>query len=107
MTQADVVSSIANDLTQLDMTLMSSALNGKDAQWQLLYAQRKHLDDQQRDLLVKTIQSDDAGFQVYAQTIDTASKQLNQVVANLKQVDKIIQIASQISATLDTILKQF
>jgi hypothetical protein len=105
MTQAELVTAIGNTLTQLDNALMDPVLLNQPAKWQQTYAMRKHLDDQQRALLVATVQSDDAEFQALTGTIQLALKQLQQVIDNLKKIDSIINAVAQISADLDEILK--
>ena len=105
MNQADLVTLIGSVLTQLDTTLMSSGLQAQPAKWQQVYALRKHLDDEQRALVQADIESDDAAFQASATLIDTATKQLNQQIADMTKIDSTINIVSQIAASVDSILK--
>ena len=103
--QTDLVTSIGDSLTKLDQQLMSGDPPFQSAQWQQLYAMRKHLDDQQRDLVQQTFQDDDAQFKTLAADVQTATKDLNHEIATTKRVDTIITIVSQISADVDQILK--
>jgi hypothetical protein len=105
MTQAELVTAIGNTLTQMDNTLMDPDLQNQPARWQQVYAMRKHLDDQQRELVAATIQADDLAFQTLTGKIQLAIKQLQQVVDNLKKIDSIINTIARISAVLDEILK--
>jgi hypothetical protein len=105
MTQAELVTAIGDTLTQMDNTLMDSALQNQPSKWQQVYAMRKHLDDQQRALVAATIQSDDVAFQMLTGKIQLAIKQLQQVIDNLKKIDSIINTIAQVSADLDEILK--
>lgn len=105
MTQAELVTAIGNILTQMDNTLMDPDLINQQPKWQQVYAMRKHLDDQQRDLVAATIQSDDAQFQTLTGKIQQAIRQLQQVIDDMKKIDSIINIIAQVSADLDEILK--
>jgi hypothetical protein len=107
VTQADLVTLIGKALTQLDTTLMSSALQDQPAKWQQLYALRKHLDDEQRELVSVIIDSDDPEFQAPANLIVEATNQLNQQIGDMTKIDSIIGIISQVAADVDTILKLF
>ncbi len=104
MTQSDLVSLIGDILTQLDVTLVNIG-DPSTAEWQELYALRKHLDDQQRELVASTIESDDAGFAVAAGVIQTATDQLDEQIKAQDKIDAVIKIVSQVSANLDQVLK--
>lgn len=105
MTQAELVTSIGDTLTQMDNTLMDPALQTQPGKWQQVYAMRKHLDDQQRDLVAATIKADDPTFQAITGKIQLAITQLQQVINSMKKIDSIINTIAQISADLDEILK--
>jgi hypothetical protein len=105
MDYAALVTTIGNALTQLDTVLTSSALNNQPAQWQQLYALRKHLDDQQRTLVQQSIASDNVAFQALANSIQAATNTLNQEIKAMNRIDSIITVVSQISANLDQVLK--
>jgi hypothetical protein len=104
VTQTDLVSSIGDSITALDVQLKT--LDPTSAQWQTLYAQRKHLNDQQCRALEATLKDDDVQFQTAAGVIKLAVDQLNQEIAAGNRVDDMIATVSQISASLDQILKQ-
>ena len=105
MDQQETVATIGDALTQLDTRLMSGDPPSQSAQWQQLFAQRKHLDDQQRQLVQQQVSADDAEFKAAADMIALAAKQLQQEVDAETQVDAIIKTVSQISASVDQILK--
>lgn len=105
MTQAELVTSIGNDLTKLDTLLMSTELNNDAARWQQVFAMRNHLNEQQVALVKAQIRADDLDFQTYTGIIQLATKQLDAEIASMKHVDTIITTISQISANLDDILK--
>lgn len=103
MNQSGLVNIIANILTQLDNRLMS--LDSSTAEWQQLYALRKHLDDQQRELVADTIRCDDPDFAAAAGVIQTATKQLDEQIRAENKMDAAIKTVSQVSASVDQILK--
>jgi hypothetical protein len=105
MTQAELVTAIGETLTQMDDSLMDPVLQSQPAKWQQIYAMRKHLDDQQRDLVAAVIQSDDLAFQALTGKIQLAIKQLQHVIDNMKKIDAIINAIAEVSADLDEILK--
>lgn len=105
MTKLELITAIGNTLTQLDNALGDPALVNQPAKWQQAFAMRNHLDQQQRELLVATIQSDDEAFQTLTGKIQAATKQLQQTIDDLKKIDSIINTIGEISADLDQILK--
>jgi DNA anti-recombination protein RmuC len=84
---------------------MDPTLINQQSKWQQVYAMRKHLDDQQRDLVAATIQSDDAQFQTLTGKIQQAIKHLQSVIDDMKKIDSIINTIAEVSADLDAILK--
>jgi len=102
---ADLAASVSNSLTQLDKILASGAPPFSSPQWQQLFALRKHLDDQQRDLIQQSIQSDDSDFQQAAAAVKTATNSLSAAINEQKTVDSIINIVSQVSSYVDAVLK--
>jgi hypothetical protein len=105
VTQTDLVTSIGNTLTKLDTALMSSDLAALPAKWQQVYALRKHLDDEQRELVQVDINSDDIDFQMQSNLIATATTQLNQQIGDMTKIDIVINIVAQIAANVDDVLK--
>jgi hypothetical protein len=105
MNQSDLVTSVGNAITQLDSLLMSGDPAFNSPPWQQLFALRKHLDDQQRNLVQQTIQGDDETFQDVAGTLKDATQDLTAAIDEQKTVDSIINIVSQISAAVDAVLK--
>lgn len=105
MDQADLVEMIGDMLTELDGQLVSPELNADQAKWTQVYALRKHLDDQQRELVKKTIDADDMAFKVNSGLIDAAKTQLEGVLGQMTKIDAAINIVSQVCASLDKILE--
>lgn len=103
MTLIEVATTIGNVLTQIDTTLQTPGLSDPD--WQTLYALRKHLDDEQRDLIKESINEADAGYQALTVQLKTASTLLTSVFGDLTRVGNIITTVSQIASYADQILK--
>jgi len=102
MTLIEVATTIGNVLTHLDTMLQTPGLSDPD--WQTLYALRKHLDDQQRDLIGESINESDAEFQTLTTQMKSAAADLAKTVADLAKVNKVIGIVSQVASYADKIL---
>lgn len=102
MTLIEVAKVIGDDLTQIDTTLQTPGLS--DADWQTLYALRKHLDDIQRNLIQESINEADQKYQALTTQLQKASDQLATVITDLSKVSKIIAMVAQIAAYADGIL---
>ncbi len=105
MTKADLVDLLANVITGLDNALTDEDLLAEPPTWQLVYALRKHLDDQQRDLLKAVLQEENAAYQTLTATIQAAANGLDQIIADMERIDDIIQYVTRISADVDQVLK--
>ncbi len=105
MDQVDLVEMIGDMLTDLDTQLVSPELTANQAKWTQVYALRKHLDDQQRELVKKTIGADDLVLKVNSGLIDTANTQLQAALGDMTKIDSVINIVSQVCASLDQVLK--
>ncbi len=105
MTKADLVDLLANVLTGLDDALTEDELLADPPTWQMVYALRKHLDDQQRELLTAVLAEENAAYPTLTATIQAAATGLKGVVAQMGQIDQVIGYATQISAAVDQVLK--
>lgn len=105
MDQAELVRMIGDLLTELDELLVDPDLDNQSSDWQTVYALRKHLDDQQRDLVKATIDANDVNFRAQAGLIDKANAQLEKVADEIAKIDQVIDTISQVCASLDSILK--
>src|SRR2546428_4838015 len=103
MTLIEVVTMIGDDLTQIDTRLQTPGLS--EADWQTLYALRKHLDDEQRDLVGESIIEGDAAYEALTTQLNTASTQLENDIGDLTKVASVIATVSQIASYVDQILK--
>src|SRR4051794_36723127 len=103
MSLIDVATTIGGVLTQIDTTLQTPGLSDPD--WHILYALRKHLDDEQRDLIRKSIDEADARYEALSVQLKKASAQLKTVIIDLAKVATTIAIVAQIASYVDQILK--
>ena len=102
MTLIEVAKVIGDDLTQIDTRLQTPGLS--DADWQTLFALRKHLDDIQRDLIQESINEADQKYQALTTQLQQASNQLATVMTDLSKVSDIIATVAQVAAYADEIL---
>lgn len=103
MTLVEMVTMIGDDLTLIDKRLQTPGLS--DSDWQAIYALRKHLDDQQRDLVGKAIKEGSAKYKSLTKQLTSASDDLKKAVGELKKVSKAISAISQVAAVVDQIIK--
>jgi hypothetical protein len=103
MTSTQLVTLIGSILTQIDTTLQTPGLS--DADWQNLYALRKHLDDEQRKLVQKSINEANATYKALTAKLTAANNQLQAVIADLTKVATVINVIAQIAALVDQVLK--
>jgi hypothetical protein len=105
MTIVDLVHEIGDVLTDIDATLSAPELSMEDPRWQQLFALRKHLDDQQRELVKKVVQQDDEKFSDFARQIADAAKSLAATLDDFTKLDSVISRIAQIAGWLDQALK--
>ena len=83
MSKGDLVDLLAEILTGLDHALTTSELLGDPPTWQLVYALRKHLDDQQRQLLQTVLQEEDETYRALTGMIQGAANGLESVIQDM------------------------
>jgi hypothetical protein len=104
MSQLEVAQLIGNILTKLDMLLASPDLPSSSPDWQTLYALRKHLDDQQRELVKAIFDEDTAQFSQLSQQLKDANDQLQQVINDINKIATIIEYVSKAASVVDQLL---
>jgi hypothetical protein len=103
MNKVQLVTVIGDVLTQIDVALQTP---GKDnASWQTLYALRKHLDDQQRDLVRISLNENDSDYDTVTKKLSAANTDLKSTLNKFAKVGAIISAVSKISSYVDQILK--
>jgi DNA integrity scanning protein DisA with diadenylate cyclase activity len=104
MSHLAIVQLIGNILTKLDMLLASPDLPQSSPDWQQLYALRKHLDDQQRELVKDIFDEDTAQFSQLTQQLQSANDQLQQLPNDIKTIATIIGYVSKAASVVDQLL---
>jgi aspartate ammonia-lyase len=105
MDMNDLVTVMGSVLGDIDDALNSPELNNQPGNWQALHALREQLDQQQKDLVQKTIQQDDAAFQVLGNEMQAAAKTVHEDIKDISKIDAVIKEVSEISANADQVLK--
>ncbi len=105
MIPSDLAASISDSLSQLDNILASGDPPFTSPRWQHLFALRKHLDDQQRELLKQTIQADDATFADALGDVKAATADLQAAIDREDKIDSIINIVAEVSSAVDAVLQ--
>jgi len=103
LTLIELATTIGEVLTQIDKTLQTPGI--PDPDWQTLYALRKHLDDEQRELIGESINEADSTYIKLTTQLNAASTQLKNVIGDLTKVGNAITTVSQIASYVDQILK--
>jgi hypothetical protein len=104
MSKVDVVTQIGDVLTQTDALLSDPDLSPDSPRWQQLFAMRKHLDDQQRDLVRAILDDQDASFQDLAKQLSTAAAALKKVGDDISKIGSILTAIGTIASIADKIL---
>jgi hypothetical protein len=104
MTILETVQIIGDALTQLDLLLADPNLPSSDAAWQQAFALRKHLDDQQRQLVATEIDDSTAQFAQATSQLQASDAALKKIGADITKVASVITIAATIASAADQLL---
>ena len=104
MTKIEVVTQIGDVLTQIDALLSAPDFSPSTPEWQQLFALRKHLDDQQRELVQEIIEDDTVSFQSLAKRLSAAADALKKLAGDIAKIGAILQTVSKVSSVVDQIL---
>lgn len=102
--KVDLVIEIGDVLTQIDTILSSPGLTPSDPSWQQLFALRKHLDDQQRELVREVLQDNTPSFNAVAAQLSKAADALEKVGTDITKIGKILDTVSLIASLVDKVL---
>jgi len=105
MTLVELVKLIGNILTEIDSMLSRPELSTSDPDWQQLYALRKHLDDQQRELVKLSINLSDAAYTTATQQIAAANAEITKVLGDFAKIDKVINNIAKVAGYIDKVLQ--
>lgn len=100
MTKIQVVELIANVLTGIDRCLSEPDLSPDSAEWHQLYALRKALDDQQRELVSAIFQENDADFAAITDKIQDLNEEL---ITTLNDIQKIASSVATVTKIIGAV----
>jgi hypothetical protein len=102
--KVDVVTQIGDALTKIDALLSDPKFSYRNPKWQQLFALRKHLDDQQRQLVQGIFADDSPEFDRIAKELGDASESLEKVAGDIAKLGTALQTVSAIASLADKIL---
>jgi len=103
-TKVEMVTQIGDVLTQTDAILSAPNFFPNDPSWQQLFALRKHLDDQQRELVQEIIQDNTASFNAVAAQLSQATDSLAKAGKDITKIGKILDTVSLVASLMDKVL---
>jgi hypothetical protein len=101
----NVVGLIASVLTVIDNALRDPDLIANSPQWHQLWALRKQLDDQQRELIAAQIDQGTPGYAAIATQLEQVNDQLTAAAKDIAEIDSTIQSVATISSLVTGLLK--
>jgi hypothetical protein len=104
MSKVDVVNQIGDVLTQIDTILSDPGLPQSSPEWQQLFALRKHLDDQQRELVQEILADNTSQFADIAVQLSASADSLEDVADDITKIGSILQTVASVSSLVDKIL---
>jgi hypothetical protein len=104
MSKVNVVNQIGDVLTQIDVILSDPDLSQSSPEWQQLFALRKHLDDQQRELVQEILADDTNQFANIAAQLSASADSLDDVAADINKIGSILQAVASVSSLVDKVL---
>jgi DNA integrity scanning protein DisA with diadenylate cyclase activity len=99
-----VVQTIGDLLTGIDTILAGPSLDQSSPEWQQLFALRKHLDDQQKELVKAMFDEDTAAFTQLTQRLQGVDSDMQKVIDDVNNVSKIIGYVSKAASVVDQLL---
>src|SRR5215468_9852964 len=104
MTKIDVVRQIGDVLTQVDAQLSAPDFSPSTPEWQQLFALRKHLDDQQRELVQEILADNTSQFANIAAQLSASADSLEEVADDINKIGSVLQTVASVSSLVDKIL---
>lgn len=104
MSKVDIVNQIGDVLTQIDTILADPDFSPTSPNWHQLFALRKHLDDQQRELVQEIFADDTPQFNAIAKQLSDAADSLEKVSDSINKIGTILKTVSSIASLVDKIL---
>lgn len=105
MNPQDLVRLIGNALTAIDDCLSRPDFSDNDPRWHQLYALRKALDDQQRELVSAEFQADSGAYRAVTQNIADANAELQRTIADIQRIGDTIATVTEIIGFVGQLLQ--
>jgi hypothetical protein len=105
MTRKDIIGLIGDILTGIDVLLSGPDVPVSSPEWQQLWALRKHLDDQQRELVAAQIDENTQGYATGTTKLGAANQQLTASLKDFTKIASTIQAVSTVAGLVDQLLK--
>lgn len=105
MTPQELVRLIGNILTQIDDCLSRPDFSDNDPHWHQLFALRKALDDQQRELVSAGFKQNSAAFTSATQALAQSNTQLQKTLADIQRIADTISTVTQIIGFVGQLLQ--
>lgn len=105
MNPQDLIRLIGNALTAMDDCLSRPDFSDNDPRWHQLYALRKALDDQQRELVSAEFQANSPTYGAVTQNIADANTQLQRTIADIHRIGDTIATVTQIIGFVGQLLQ--
>jgi hypothetical protein len=104
MTTLEIVQIIGDALTQFDVLLANPDFPSSKPQWQQVYALRKQLDDQQRQLVAAAFDESTPQFAQATAQLKSADDTLKQIGGDITKVASVIKLAATLASAADQLL---
>lgn len=104
MSKVEVVNQIGDALTQIDTLLSEPDFSPSSPKWQQLFALRKHLDDQQRELVQEAFDEDSQPFRDLGDKLSVATAALRKVADDISRLGTILATVASIASLVDKVL---
>jgi hypothetical protein len=105
MSPQDLITIIGEILTAIDSCLSRPDFPDSDPRWHQLYALRKALDDQQRDLVAAEFQQNSANYASITQDLVKANNQLQTTIKDIQRIADTIATVTQVVGFVGQLLQ--
>ena len=105
MNPPELIRVVGNALTAIDDCLSRPDFSDNDPRWDELYALRKALDDQQRELVSAEFRADSAAYGTVSEKIADASRELQGTIGDIQRIGDSITTVTQIIGFVGQLLQ--
>lgn len=105
MSPQDLITLVGNILTAIDACLASPDFPDSDPRWHQLYALRKGLDDEQRQLVTAEFNQNSSSYASITQDLTDADNQLQITIKDIQRVADTIATVTKIVGLVGQLLQ--